>query len=107
MFKLLVALLVIICVAMAMTNPDTEAHKDVLYAKLLGEAGAKGGWWKLAGAVMVKLDAIPLEYHNYFLFSTVTLRDKTVSYGLFNQIWEAEQVESIKKEWMPAEAAEE
>jgi len=92
---------------MAITNPDAEAHKKVFYANLPKEAGAKGVWQKLAGAVMENVDAIPLEYHNYFLFSTITLRDKTISYGLFNQIWEAEWVESVKKEWVPEKAAEE
>ena len=106
MLKLLVALLVIVCVAMAMTNPDAETHEKVFSANLVKKAGAKGVWQKLAGAVMENID-LRLEYHNYFLFSTMTLRNKTVSYGLFNQIWEAEWVESVKEEWVPAESAAE
>ena len=52
MLKLLLALLVVVCVAMAMTNPDAEAHKKVFYAKVPKEVGAKGIWQKLAGAVI-------------------------------------------------------
>ncbi len=92
---------------MAIANPDAEAHKKVFYANLPKKAVEKGIWQKLAGAVMENIDPLPLEYHNYFLFSTMTLRDKTVSYGLFNQIWEAEWVESVQEDWMPAKAAEE
>ncbi len=104
MLKLLLALLVIICVAMAMTNPNAEAHKKVFYANQSEKVVAKRIWQKLTAAVAENIDAIPLEYHNYLLFSTMTLNDETVSYGLFNQIWEAEWVESLKKEWVPAEA---
>jgi len=105
--KLFVALLVIICIAMAVTNPDAEAHKKVFYANLPKEVGAKGLWQKLAGAVMENADVIPVEYHNYFFYSTMTLRDETISYGLFNQIWPAEWVESVKKEWVPKKADDE
>ena len=60
--KLLLALVVIVCVAMAVTNPGAEAHKEVFYANLPKEAGATGVWQKLAGSFLEGLDKAPLEY---------------------------------------------
>jgi len=103
-FKWLAALLVIVCIAMAVTNPNAEAHQKVFYANLPKEMGLKGIWQKLAGGALQDLDVVPLKYHNYFFFSTMALNDETVSYGLFNQIWEADRVEAIKQKWVPEKA---
>jgi len=102
MFRIGLLLVIITCIALAITNPGEETHKKVVYGKASNEAGMKGLLGEVAGDVLVNLDLVPLEYNNYFLFSTTTFRDETVSIGFLNNVratdWNglAEEVQPFK-----------
>jgi hypothetical protein len=95
MKKLLGLLIVIGCVALVFTNPGEQAHKDVVYKKLSGEAGMSGFLGDIAGNVMENFDFVPFEYKNYLFFSTMTFRGDIVSVGIFNHVqttdWDAKR----------------
>lgn len=105
MKKLLSLLLIIVIAAAAfITNPAKSRHKEVMH-EAVAEASAEymenhtsgtiGGIFGglLSGLTSNVLNAAidtQLNYHNYYLFSTCTMRvegeQKLVSLGLFNQI---------------------
>ena len=87
MFRIGLLLIVVVCVALAATNPGEEAHKEAVYQALPQQMGAEGIVGELAGAALDRLDLLPLRYHNYLLFSTVTYGDDTVSVGLVTNVW--------------------
>jgi hypothetical protein len=95
MSKIIAALIVVVCVALAFTNPGEKAHKDVVYQKLSGEAGMSGFLGEVAGDVMGNANLLQLRYKNYFFFSTMTFREDVVSFGLLNYVqttdWDAKQ----------------
>jgi len=91
MFRLGLLLIVVACIALAVTNPGEEVHKQVVYQSLSQKMGAEGFWGELAGGALGSLDVLPLEYHNYLLFSTVTYRQDTLSVGLLTNVWPLER----------------
>lgn len=88
LFRLAIFLLLVLVIVLALTNPGEKAHKAVYYQSLPGDAGMRGVWSDLAGDVLQRVDAIPLQYNNYLLFSTLTRRDRTVTFGIFNSVWD-------------------
>jgi hypothetical protein len=87
MFRLGLLLIVVACIALAVTNPGIEDHKKIVYQNLPNQAGADGLLGEIAGKVLGNFDPLPLTYHNYYLFSTTTFRDDTMSFGLFTHVW--------------------
>ena len=81
-------------ITLAFTNPGKEAHEKVVCDKMPNHAGIDGLMGRIAGRVLGELNVVPLEYHNYILFSTTTLDDKTVSIGFLQSVqatdWESE-----------------
>lgn len=82
-----ILILVVFCAVLALTNPNHQAHKDVVYATAAAKATESELLGKIAADLLGAVDVIPLEYHNYVLFSTTTLRDETASVGLFARVW--------------------
>ena len=86
-------LIIVACIALAVTNPGEEAHKHAVYNKLSSEVGVQGFLGEIAGGAMESLDPLPLKYNNYVLFSTMTFTDDLVSVGLFRYVqttnWDA------------------
>jgi hypothetical protein len=87
MFRFGLLLIVVACIALAVTNPGAEDHKEVVYQTLSQKMGAEGFLGEMAGSALGSLDVVPLQYHNYLLFSTVTYRDDTLSVGALTNVW--------------------
>ncbi len=94
MFRVGILLILAGAIALAFTNPGKAAHEKVVCDKMPNHAGMDGLMGRIAGSVLGELDVVPLEYHNYVLFSTTTLKDKTVSIGFLQSVratnWESE-----------------
>jgi hypothetical protein len=58
-----------------------------VYEKLGNSAGMGGMLGEVAGGMLGKIDALPLTYENYYLFSLTKFRGDTLSIGLGNQVW--------------------
>lgn len=86
MFRLAPVLLMAACISLAVTNPGADAHKEVVYNRVSNNVGLGGTLGEIAGGMLSNLDALPLEYHNYVLFSTMSYRDEPLSVGFFNHI---------------------
>jgi len=70
------------------TNPSDEAQRRAIAeAAVTKAAGGSDLAGKIAGNWASALDVMPLKYKNYYLFSTVTLNDKTKSIGVMNKVW--------------------
>ena len=83
----IVAILAVI--ALAVTNPSEQAHR-VKIAEAVRNAVASEGFW---GTVIVAMGAtdsavqiMPVEYHNYVVFSTVTCDGKRLSIGVLGNV---------------------
>jgi hypothetical protein len=87
MFRVALLLIVIACIVLAVTNPRQDTHKTLVYQRLSNQAGVTGLLGEVTGGVMENLDLVPLKYHNYVLFSTMTFREDTVSVGLLTKAW--------------------
>ena len=69
----------------AVTNPSHETHKQTVYKSMAAEATA-AALGKIAVDLLGDVDVVPLQYHNYFLFSTTTLHGETKSLGVFSRV---------------------
>ena len=87
MFRLGLLLTAAGCVFLTVTNPPKEDHKKAVYRALSQDLGAEGVLGEMAGEALGSLDVLPLDYHNYVIFSTVSLREDTVSVGLATNVW--------------------
>jgi hypothetical protein len=87
MIRLGILALVVLCAVLALTNPNHEAHKDVVFTSAVARVTDSKLVGKIAADVLGSVDVVPLKYHNYFLFSTTTLRGETASIGLFTHVW--------------------
>lgn len=102
--KAFILLLVILVGAAAFTNPNEQAHKDKLAeaintelqanAQSLGTVGKALGSL-LSGSISKLLADPALEYHSNILYSTGTLQDKTVTIGLFGQVFTTDEIKNI------------
>ena len=86
MIRIGLLLAIAACVTLAIMNPGAEAHKEAVYDRLAQQAGVKGLLREMAGDLLGNVDVVPLKYHNYFLYSTMTFRDETVSIGYLNNV---------------------
>ncbi len=87
MFRLGLLLILVACIVLAVTNPGMDVHKQAVYRNLPSHAGAEGLFGEIAGTMLGTLDPLPIRYHNYYLFSTTTFRDDTLSVGLLTRAW--------------------
>ena len=74
-------ILVVILLIALITRPNHEDHKDKIKRKFKENnpvTGAVGGGNVFAGMV---------NYHDYYIFTTTTLQDKTVSVGAFQVVY--------------------
>lgn len=76
-------------IALAVTNPSEEAHRGKI-AQAARTAAAEDSFWGAIMAVTGTTDAavamIPLEYHSYILFSTVTCKNDRLSIGFLGNV---------------------
>jgi D-arabinose 1-dehydrogenase-like Zn-dependent alcohol dehydrogenase len=84
-----IILILAAAVAMAATNPSFEKHKAEIYRHARAEAAKEGFWATLRtrlGEAVDVLDAFPLEYRTYVVFSMTRHEGKIVSVGLFGSV---------------------
>lgn len=88
MGKIALILLIAVVAALAMTNPNQEAHKQAIYAGLAAERGAGTTISRLAGEMLGDMDPLAYEYHNYVVCSTLTREKQVVSVGMLSRVWQ-------------------
>jgi hypothetical protein len=91
MFRLALVVGIALAIAMAATNPGQEIHKKAVYTAMAADVGNSALLGELAGNLLGNLDPISYEYHNYVVFSTMTLKGETVSVGALNRVWKTSQ----------------
>jgi hypothetical protein len=79
--------LVVVAIVLLVTNPSHEAHKQTVYTSMATEATNSEMLGKIAVDVLGKTDVVPLQYNNYFVFSTTTLNGETRSIGILSRVW--------------------
>ncbi|NUQ64477.1 MAG: hypothetical protein HUU20_18585 [Pirellulales bacterium] len=89
MFRIGLVAILALAIAMAVTNPGQEAHKKAVYTAMATDVGTSGMLGNFAGAMLNDLDLVPYQYHNYLVFSTMTLKDEVVSVGALNNVWKS------------------
>ena len=87
MFRMGLLLVIIACIALAITNPGEETHRKAVYNQVSSKAGMEGFAGKAAGALLSDLGVVPLKYNNYIMFSTMTFGEDTLSVGLLTKVW--------------------
>ncbi len=87
MIRLILVALIVLCGALAVTNPGQDAHRKAFYTSVGTEAVKSEVLGKMAADVLGDANIVPLKYNNYFLFSTTTLNGKTETVGLFSRVW--------------------
>lgn len=88
MVRLAFVVLLFVAILLAVTNPGQEAHRKTVYASLTTQATNSPMLGRIAVDVLGDMELLPLEYHNYFLFSTTTLKGRTRSVGALSRVWE-------------------
>lgn len=88
MFRLAIFGLTVFVVVLAVTNPSHETHKQTVYKSMAAEATSSPTLGKIAIDLLGDVDVVPLQYNNYFLFSTTTLHGETKSLGVFSRVWD-------------------
>jgi hypothetical protein len=80
---IIVAVVVIAAIVLAVTNPSEDDHMDAIRGRQDSAVGA---------GLAIAADALgAYEYHNYFLFSTVTSGEDRVSLGVLDNVWTSEE----------------
>lgn len=86
MFRFGIPLLVVVSCVLFFSNPSHETHKKVVVQRVTGEATNNSLLGSIAAGLAERF-SVPLDYHNYYLFSTTTANGQTRSFGCFSQVW--------------------
>ena len=82
--------LVILLIAMVLLNPSEKKQRNAIYDVTRRKAEEKSGVvGVLVGTLAKELDvlkAVPYKYNNYFVFSTITLSDDRVTFGVLGYV---------------------
>ena len=65
MIRVAVVALIILLVVMAVTNPNQDAHKKVVYDSIAASKTNSEVLGKIAADVLGKTDLLPITYNNY------------------------------------------
>jgi hypothetical protein len=87
MLRLGFVALIVVALVLAVTNPGQETHKQAVYTSLATQATNSEMLGKIAVDVLGDRNIVPLQYNNYYLFSTTTLDGKTESVGAVARVW--------------------
>lgn len=79
--------LIVVGAVLFFTNPNHEAHKQVIYTATATQATNSETLGKIAVDLLGKTDVVPLTYNNYFVYSTTTFNGETKSVGVFSKVW--------------------
>ena len=87
MIRLTVLGLVILLGVMAVTNPNQDAHRKIVYESVAAAKTNSAVLGKIAADVLGNADVLPMTYNNYYLLSTTTVNGQTASVGMFSRVW--------------------
>lgn len=87
MIRLTVLGLIILLVVMAVTNPNQDAHKKIVYESIAASKTNSELLGKIAADVLGNADVLPMTYNNYYLFSSTTVQGQTASVGILSRVW--------------------
>lgn len=87
MIRLAIFGLVVLAVVLLVTNPSHETHKQTVYQSMATQATSSEMLGKIAVDMLGSVDVLPLQYNNYFVFSTTTLNGETKSIGVLARVW--------------------
>jgi len=90
MFRLVFFGVLIFAIVLAVTNPGLDAHKSVVYQGVAAKATDSKLLGKIAADVLAEVDIMPLQYNNYFLFSTTAMDGRRKSIGVLSKVWKWE-----------------
>ena len=79
--------LMILLVVMAVTNPNQDAHRKIVYESVAASKTHSEVLGKIAADVLGNADVLPMTYNNYYLLSTTTVNGQTASVGIFSRVW--------------------
>ena len=85
--RLTVLGLIILLLVMAVTNPNQDAHRKIVYESIAASQTNSEVWGKIAADVLGNADILPMTYNNYYLLSTTTVQGQTASVGIFSRVW--------------------
>jgi hypothetical protein len=97
MLRLAILGLIVICGMLVLTNPSHQTHKDTVYESAASEATKSEMLGRIAADLLGGVDVIPLNYNNYFLFSTTTLNGETASVGVLSRVWKIDRSATAAK----------
>ncbi len=75
-----------------LTSPNEELHKK----KINQEFKGKNPFTGILGAGKVFSELVT--YHDYYIFSSMTFRDETVSFGIFRTVFVFKDLDLIESE---------
>jgi hypothetical protein len=87
MFRIAMLLVIVAAAVLLVTNPGQEAHKQVVFAALAGQATQSEFLGKVAVDLLEKVDVVPLSYNNYYVCSTTTINGELKSVGALSKVW--------------------
>lgn len=87
MIRLAFAMMIIAALVLAITNPGQETHRKAVYASLTAQATNSEVLGKIAVDMLGDRDIVPLQYNNYYVFSTTTLNGQRQSVGALARVW--------------------
>jgi len=87
MFRLGVLALIVVGAVLFFTNPNHDAHRQVVYTTAATQATNSETLGKIAVDLLGKTDVLPMTYNNYFVCSTTTFNGEVKSIGAFSKVW--------------------
>jgi len=87
MIRFAFLLVIVACAVLAATNPTQDSHRKAVYESVAVSKTQSEFLGKIAAGVLGDVDVLPMQYNNYFLFSTTTMNGDTVSVGGFSRVW--------------------
>lgn len=87
MFRLGFLILIVAGAVFFFTNPNSDAHRQVVYTNVAAQATQSEVLGKIAVDLLGKTDVVPLTYNNYYVCSTTTLNGEIRSVGAFSKVW--------------------
>lgn len=83
----IVAILAVI--ALAVTNPSEQSHRAKISEAIRNAIASEGFWGTVmvaVGTTDAAVQVMPVEYHNYLIFSTVTCDGRRMSVGFLGNV---------------------
>ena len=99
LLKLIGLGVLVLGVVAVVLNPSEEKHRSAIYdrGRLVMEEKS-GTIGAIVGTVTKSLDPLksaPIKYNNYYVFSTVTLNDKRMTFGVCGSVTVSDETDDL------------